>query len=852
MRKLFILAFILILSVSSFAQTVNYALNNVTGAGYIETSSIKELNNSSAATFQMWIKLAEWTKGAQLFNQDNLSIELGDSQTFIVKAGIQSASFSSTLALNQWIQITLTIDHGQVKAYLNNVEKSVTGSLPDLFTVGSSNCFLGKGIKGQMDEIRIWKVALEQKDFVWRNTLHKFSSYYDSLISYWKGDQEQCENLVDYKFAHHGIFHNIVRTEVKDNANFRYRIGVGYTNIMRFTDRWRINRDMFLMTNDVILLSARLQADGSLFPELPDNRATPTNVNYLAEFKGHKGVMEFKGAGSQMVSENGNILFDPNASDGHGATATASLSGWIYIDSWKEGAILFSKYQDAANCFEVKLGSETDKAIIVNLCGTVATLKGKMEVGKWQYVGIYLAPKQVKISDRLAFSIIRIGVDYTLYNKLTGIELSGNDMQIATVPLMVTTPIVIGKDFAGKMDDIMAWGTDRSGNAKNDAENGYKWNVGDWGNIFLNAYWTGNDAQNIGKDSQSLPGIIEYMRGYYAGYRGFKIRVGIVSSQWKNVLNQKANLDRMLDDSKKMLSFCDGIDVDLEWAENQAQFDIYNNIARRLHDEVIAVYPTKKILTLSLHQYSYRIDKDLFKDIDYFTVQLYGPQAFSYTYDWYVNAYKQITSYGLPKEKMLLSYGNLLVNGSTEMGYISLFDTMGMTESSYNPDLNIWNYSNQNWYFNGVNQIKRKQDFIIDNDACGTMYFDMGNDLQVSDPKSLIRAQNDIIASNVDTLITHVDITAASINQTKKEASEKIFSFYPNPAKGQITLSLNGALLGESNVLCEIYTTNGLLIKQYTLSAVTNSLPLEGLTKGIYLIKVCSGKYSSVSKLQID
>lgn len=853
MRKLVFLTFILVLSaISSFAQTVNYALNNATGIGYIETSPIKELNNSPVATFQMWINPSEWTKGAKLFAQDNFSIELGDNQAFIIKSSAQSASFLSTSAVNQWMQMTITIDHGRVRAYINNTEQNVTGNLPDVFTVDTDNCILAKGFKGQMDEIRIWKVALEQKDFVWRNTLHKFNPYYELLISYWKGDQEQCENLVDYKFAHHGIFHDITRTEVEDNINFRYRIGVGYTNIMRFTDRWRINRDMFLMTNDVILLSARLQTDGTLFPELPDNSSIPTKVDYLAEFKGHKGVIDFKGEGSQMVSENGNIFFDPTTSDGHGATATATLSGWIYIDSWKEGAVLFSKYQNTDNCFEVKLGNEADKSIIVNLCGTVATLKGKLDVGKWQYIGVYLAPKEIELSSRLAYSIIQIGVDYELYSKLNEVELSGNDMQITTVPLMGTTPIVIGKDFAGKMDEIMVWGTDRKGSAKNDAENGYKWNVGNWSNIFLNAYWKGDDSRNIGKDYQSLPGLIEYMRGYYAGYRGFKIRVGIVSSQWKNVLNQKENLDRMLTDANKMLAFCDGIDVDLEWAENQAQYDIYNNVAHRLHDEVIAVYPTKKILTLSLHQYSHRIDKNLFKDIDYFTVQLYGPQTSTYTYDWYVSAYNQIINYGLPKEKMLLSYGNLLVNGSTEMGYISLFDVMGVNESNYDPYLNIWNYNNQSWYFNGINQVRRKQDFIIDNDACGTMYFDMGNDLQVSDPKSLIRAQNDIIASNVDTLITRVDMTPSSIIRTEKAVSQKGFSFYPNPAKEQIILLLNESLFNKSDVICGIYTTSGQLIKQFALSSATNILCLDGLTKGIYLIIIGTGTHSEVSKLQID
>ena len=39
------------------------------------------------------------------------------------------------------------------------------------------------------------------------------------------------------------------------------------------------------MTNDLILLSAKVQQDGSLFPEYPDNSAVPVNVSYLANLR---------------------------------------------------------------------------------------------------------------------------------------------------------------------------------------------------------------------------------------------------------------------------------------------------------------------------------------------------------------------------------------------------------------------------------------------------------------------------------------------------------------------------------------------------------------------------------------
>ena len=260
---------------NSFSQTTNYAINN-DGTGFVQTSTImNELNGLAEATVQIWIKPVEWVKGAQLYNQSNLVIELGENQSLIVKAGASSVTCTPEIALNIWSQLTMVYDNGAVKLYVNNEQKETTGTLPAILPDAVNTCYIGKNFKGQIDEIRVWRKALEQKDFFWNNTLNKFNPNYDTLVSYWKCDQEQCENLVDYQFAHHGIINNMQRVAVEDNAIMRYRVVTGYTNLMRFTDRGNINRDMFLMTNDLILLSAKVQQDGSLFPEYPDNSAVP-------------------------------------------------------------------------------------------------------------------------------------------------------------------------------------------------------------------------------------------------------------------------------------------------------------------------------------------------------------------------------------------------------------------------------------------------------------------------------------------------------------------------------------------------------------------------------------------------
>lgn len=852
--KKIMLAYLLVCSLTAFSQTVNYAISN-DGTGFVETSVIHELDGSAEATVQMWIKPTEWVRGAQLYNQDNIIIELGDNQSFVIKSGSSTVTCVADISLNTWSQLTIVYDNGNIKCYVNNNSKEVTGSLSVVLPDATTKCYIGKNFKGQIDEIRVWRKALEQKDFFWNNTLNKFNPNYDILVSYWKCDQEQCENLVDYKFAHHGIIDKIQRVIVNDNAVMRYRVVTGYTNLMRFTDRANINRDMFLMTNDLILLSAKVQKDGSLFPEYPDNSGIPTNVSYLAEFEGHKGVMQFSGKGSKIVSEEGRAPFDPTAQFGFGESSNATVAGWIYIDEWIENAEIFSNYQDADNCIVVKLGKEENKELVVDICGTVGTLKNKIEVGKWHYVSVTFAPEANTLTGR-RFNPFYISVDYVNYDRVATQEivLSGKDMTIKAVPVFENSIITLGKDFKGKLDEMMVWGTSRSGSAKSDSENGYQWNVGNWNNIFLNAYWKGDDPDNIGKDSQSYIGMIEFIRNYYTNHRGMKIRLGIIypdGDKWKNsVLNKDECVDNLIRDAKVLLEHCDGLDVDLEWMYSSYDWALYNKIVGRLINEVMA--GKDKTFTCSLHKVSYGgFSKDLIKDVDYFTFQLYGPNKETYYWDYYPEAYNWFTGYGFPKDKILMSYGVLLVNNGEE-GYKDLFEKYGMNDGNFDPDLNSWDCNGTMRYYNGVNQTKRKQEFIMEKDCRGTMYFDMGNDQPVSDYKSLIRAQNDILASNVDTLITKVDLDPVGIKATTNNNSKDgIFSFYLNSAKDQVvlTLSKDEYVHSASYKICAM---DGKIMMQDRLSAVKNVIPLASLEKGTYLIMVRTNSGDCTRKLHVN
>ena len=63
----------------------------------------------------------------------------------------------------------------------------------------------------------------------------------------------------------------------------------------------------------------------------------------------------------------------------------------------------------------MKLGTESDKSIVVNLNGMIATLKGKLQTGKWQYVGVYLAPTPGDPGN-IFVNPITIGVNFNNYD----------------------------------------------------------------------------------------------------------------------------------------------------------------------------------------------------------------------------------------------------------------------------------------------------------------------------------------------------------------------------------------------------------------------------------------------------
>ena len=551
------------------------------------------------------------------------------------------------------------------------------------------------------------------------------------------------------------------------------------------------------------------------------------------------------------------LPFNPTSKFGNDAGQTASIMGWIYIDKWNEGAEIFSNYLDESNCITATLGNEADKEFTVNLCGTTATIKNQLEVGKWIYIGIYLQPSIGAPGDLFFEPILiytgqfvdgefiakkNMAVEFTL-------ELGGSSMTINTVPVLRDGTLTIGKDFAGKIDELMVWGTNRQSSFESDAVNEYQWNIGSWNNIFLNAYWKGDDPENIGKDSQSIFAIADFIRNYYSGYRGWKMRLAMIypdGEKWKyNVLNKEENVDNLIRDAKELVKHFDGLDVDLEWSYSDSDWNTYNNIIRRLINEVMAEYPEKDF-SCSLHEVSYAgFDKSLLPGVDYFTFQQYGPNIFP-TFDRYKQYGDAWIEWGFGKDKIEMSYATLTMTGTSEEGYKDLFEKYGMNDDNFDPDLNTWTVGGTTYNFTGITQLRQKMQYIIDNDLCGTMYFDMGNDLRVDDYKSLIRAQNEMIASNVDTLVTSVTMKPSGVHSVLASKGAELFTAVQNGETLTVTLAD-----GDMPATLAVYAVDGRAVMQQPLDGKVATVATGGMQRGVYLLRVTQGGENHTVKIAI-
>lgn len=823
------------------AQVVNYALR-LSGNTAVNCGQVPEINGKNEYAVQFLMSPQEWTANAYLFKRgsgtEEFSARLSSVQgSVIFKIGTQEIT-QTGVSVSGWTQLTLGVFANGADTWNNGMKTWNANNelqMPD----SNEDLMLGTGFKGRLDEFRLWNTGMPSADeeyLMFKNTVNKFHPKWEHLVLYYRFDQEQCaDHIVDYKFAHHGVLNtSIHREEVADNNLFRYRNVTGYSDFNRHNDRLQIDRDMHLLTNDLIFLNASVNGrTGEVTMDALDHASATGGITYLSTDGERSGVAVLDGTGSLNL---GKAL-----QEGKPASMSATVGGWFNIKEWVEGAALFEQKESDDNLFGIYLGKLENKQLIVKADGWLMECDGIFVLGQWQHIAVSMDPNSSR-------NPIRV---YVNNQNMRGTITRPSDGVVFTLK-DIDADAMVGTGFIGKMDELMVWRNARTAFAA-DMDGTLavaKFPGGGYDAIFFDGYWKFDEEDNLGYNSRGWKAMVEQTRKLYEGYRGYKIRFGLISSDndasgnklWVSNIGKESWRENIVKGVEKLLPYCDGVDIDLEWLDNNPnnpRWNYYGEMVKAIR----AVMPENKIFSVSLHPVSYTMPLDAIEAVDFVTFQNYGPRPGNLVWSAYSSFYNTALNYGYPAEKIHLSMATTVVmsdnSGKNVRGYKDL-DFSTVTAESNTSVLGGVNYT-----FNGVNEVQKKMKLLVDNNTGGCMYFDMGNDLSVQDELSLIRALSMTIHSNVDTLVTKVDHDPVGI-RTEMHPELKRLDVYPNPSDGnfQVEVPFDG------KVVCDLFSISGSKVHS-EVGEKRISFSLDSLLKGLYLLKVNSPSGVATAKVQI-
>lgn len=765
-RTLLAALFGLLLCGSTTAQVQNYCLRLSQG-GSVDCGSMPELDGLKTFTLQFWMNVTTWTEDATVLSRgEGLAVRLGKSGALKIIVGENTYSVSSTeFGEGKWCQVTLLAKGESLQVMVNNQsvrEMTLKSAIPE---TGSNFIIGGDAFHGRLDEVRVWDTTLPADyDYFTGTTLNKWVPELEHLVAYYKFDQAQCSNVVDYKalFAprqktnHHGIMsaRGVARAKVTDNPRLPYLLVGGYTNNVRFYDR-AIEKEKYLLANDLIILGIQSYSDGHLRYLTTCEHGKVRNGEYMAEYLNRQGVLSLKGAGASM--ECPTTLLNPGRDNNNKVTFT--FETWIYLEEWTEGAYLFRKEDTAGTKgFSIRLGAETNRQVIVRVDGRDYVYTSALTKGRWVHLAVMPG---AATNNTNTFALYYNGRSILANRNLS------NESTDFTPSSMADYTAWIGVNLNAKLDETAIW------NRKFDEEELKEHREGTYPmpgfsttttKAMMDAtsgYYRYDDPANVGWDYYSQDNWKKIMESAYNGYSGYQIRISVQGHEtWISTIADANKRKIFAADLAELSKPYDGVELDLEWMDGTQ-----TNLGL-LADEILKVLPKGKSFMISHHQYgAYQFPKGKIANIDGFTFQQYGNEKEWYGLQAFKNGYNAFRNYGYPNDKIYLSWGATTSAGYNDndkrVGAIIGYN-WGIIGSDYEPATDGSReraiYNGLNYYFCGPVQVYNRAKFVRENNLKGLFYWDMCNDLAPSHKYSLARWCNYALCANVDPLVKEVEV----------------------------------------------------------------------------------------------
>lgn len=745
----FILAFV------ARAQVDNYCLRFSAADGVVNLGKFLTQKPENVYTLQFWFCPSEWHEGAALLRCGTYSIRLGKEHSLVLNDG-ENHFFvtSNALATNQWAHITVRANKNGTTVHVNN-GKALESATKLVLPASDYSIWLGGDYKGRMDEVRLFRIALtDENDAYWRNTLNELMPCWPYLVGYWKMDQEQCPNLVDYKGTHHGTFSasGVKKEKVTDNRELTYRINLAYGNLERYCDR-QIDARHYSLSNRIAIVGAHLNSgDGRVRPDMSlEEGAVVNGAEHMPDWQKRTGVLALPNKAAQLRMPTG-IL------DG---LTDYTFETWLYLDEWTEGGFIFrSETADGKQGISLRLGKEEEGTYILRCNGTEFTYPGVAKVGQWQHVA-FTPGAHTKNSNIINFSVngsLKAYADPESYHP---------SLVTTHLPNIGATP-AIGGNLIAKFDDTMLFSSRRSTGADKDAVPlpGPDRTIPFAELSHHIACYSYDVAHRPTLDSFSVPGLIYRMRSHLGGKRGCKFLLTVAGNNFESFFADDTKRVRIADDIAALGNddAFDGVDLDFEWTYTPWGWKNYARLCENLHWRL----KDGKSLSLSPHVVAHGYPADYYKYVDFFNFQIYDRKDLA-TQQGFINAQILFEKELFPANMTVLSYATTTTfghrNGKEDQSLAPrAYRYMYPGEENYNPNRDYLTDTSTgaDYYLAGYNQVVWRAKYIVECGLAGIMYWDMGGDLPASEKHSYARGVSYFINSNVEALVTEVSKPAVA------------------------------------------------------------------------------------------
>lgn len=476
-----------------------------------------------------------------------------------------------------------------------------------------------------------------------------------------------------------------------------------------YFDSGRISGKSMATCNDLIFLVCRPYADGSLAFELPDAKLTG-NATYRAEQAGKNGVLYFNGSATMNAGDG--LLHSPD-----GPSKQFTFGTYIYIEDWVADAFLFKKVKGSTPIAALQLGAEAGKVKLTIGNITREITNDQLTAGAWHYIALSYKNTELKLD-----------VD----NKSIKVTPTSGG-SFPAVP-NDRVDFIIGDKFKGYLEETTVWSLYVGTTGKNPITY-----PSDWTNTKVLAYWKYDESGNPGKDSHSWITRLEEMRKAMSTETTTgtpKFRLGCAGGEWKQMVKNEAAYTNFANKICEVLAQhnLDGVDLDFEWPENGNEGNAYSQAIVGM-GKIFKKSLNKVFYTVSLHPYYVKFMSDeACKAPDFISLQCYGPSTDLYPIDAF-KAKSEEAATKIPKNKLVLGVPFQGTTGTPgeQKGYIDF------ASSITGPDQTQITLGGKNYTFDGVTAIYNKTKYACENGYAGIMSWDLANDVDVTDDKSLLK-----------------------------------------------------------------------------------------------------------------